>query len=194
MNNIYKLYLDCIVNESSINWYHGDPKKRENFNNQNMSRDKRFFHSLEYGPGIYFTSKIETAKIYGKYIHKAKISGSFITERTKPDYKILKSIIKSKPIEDVYYWISNYDYIESTKFYKNPDFFIDLILKEFFDDTMYESLMEIYNMLFSSDGNDFCKVVSKYFTGIMIKPNRNKELYYVVWDPNNIKIDSIIEF
>ena len=90
-----KLITLCEAATYSKTWYHGSNHKIAKFTTDFM--DTQSNNGLEHGPGIYFTSDINDAKLYGKYIHEVTIS--IAKSRLMPDFKRgleIGSIIKHK--------------------------------------------------------------------------------------------------
>ena len=64
-------------------WYHGSNHKITKFTTDFI--DSQNSNGLQNGPGIYFTSDMNDAKTYGKYIHEVNIS--IAKSRLLPEFK-----------------------------------------------------------------------------------------------------------
>lgn len=62
--------------------YHGSPQKISKFSDNFLDGEDTTQH---HGPGIYFTTNRDNARMFGKYVYTVKLSGNFISEDTPPD-------------------------------------------------------------------------------------------------------------
>ena len=65
----FKTFLEAAENEIIV--YHGSPNKITNFSTEFVGGKEA--HDQE-GPGVYFTSSPDDAKIYGGFVHKVKLT------------------------------------------------------------------------------------------------------------------------
>jgi len=78
LSNIYESILSESQNTEFVA-YHGSPNKISKFEDSFVDGEGVTQH---HGPGIYFTTSYENARMFGEHIHKVELSGRFIDTDT----------------------------------------------------------------------------------------------------------------
>lgn len=180
---ILKKLIKNFVNESQssriITAYHGS-----NFDNiTSLNADFMGSGNDQYGPGMYFSSSIDLARGYGKYIYTAELN----LKRVVPSNQILsnlqiQSFIKQAP-----------DYAMTlTDFGESPSYAMRMAIQAMADsgENAVEQLQSIWYDFYRNSVPDFVRTVAKIFDASII-PVENNVNFYILYNPASIRIMSI---
>jgi len=167
-------------------WFHGDQSQRSNFNDHKMDRDRKTSSSNSYGPGIYFTNKLEVAEEYGKYLYEGIPKSSFnILPETKATYKFTEALYAEASEEDKEVFLSNWD-----------DYELKDVLKKYTHGKTYNDVaIELYGDLFRYNYTDYIYSLKNLgYDGSIHKIESSRfsdDLYFlVVWNTKKIEIEA----
>jgi hypothetical protein len=167
-------------------WYHGSNHKITKFTTDFM--DTQSSNGLQNGPGIYFTSDINDAKIYGKYIHEVTIS--IAKSRLMPEFKrglnIAPIILhnQSNFIKNYQDWDKNYSkaYITALKTFD-----------EIYDNKNYRNvLIRLWEDFYFDKSNIFLKEILGKYDGYILEYN-NGVKHFMCYKPEIIKSIKVID-
>lgn len=188
MNGIYIMRLITLFEAATYSktWYHGSNHKIAKFTTDFM--DNQSSNGLQHGPGIYFTSDINDARIYGKYIHEVTIS--IAKSRLIPEIKRgldIGSIIVHKQSnfrKNYQDWNENY-----SKAYMSA-------LKTFdgiYDNKNYRNvLIRLWEDFYFDKSNIFLKEILGQYDGYMVE-YKNGVKHFVCFKPEIIKSIKVID-
>ncbi len=162
--------------------YHGSKSQIEYF-----SLDFVGGGNDEYGGGIYFMENEHESNQYGNFIHKVELNGRFLNTTTKIDNKhkmLLINLIKSA---------SNYK--ESLMDWgENLNYALNMVISVYMDfDSFFEVVQSIEADFWRGYTKEFCQKMTKLrVDGFRIDRNNHND-FFVVYNPQSIKILSIDE-
>ena len=181
-----KLITLCEAATYSKTWYHGSNHKIAKFTTDFM--DTQSSNGLQHGPGIYFTSDINDAKIYGKYIHEVTIS--IAKSRLIPEIKRgleIGSII----LHDQSNFRKNYqDWNEN---YKEAYMSALKTFDEIYDNKNYRNvLIRLWEDFYFDKSNIFLKEILGQYDGYIVE-YKNGVKHFICFKPEIIKSIKVID-
>lgn len=92
MKKLNKIFEEVLTEsqETTFTAYHGSPTQISKFEDSFVDGEDVTQH---HGPGIYFTTSYENARMFGEYVHKVELSGRFIDTDTSIRNVDIKEII-----------------------------------------------------------------------------------------------------
>lgn len=131
------IYEDLSIFEAGMDFltvYHGSDHKIEKFNLDWLADGNH-----QHGIGIYFTTRPETTKFYGKYTYKVLLDREFkLVPKRKPNKTLATKLIKKAPeLDDV---IENWDENKSVALRKAVDSMVEFTdsLEDMIDQIWYD--------------------------------------------------------
>jgi hypothetical protein len=162
-------------------WYHGDTSPRADLRDQRWDRDPAIASRLEYGPGIYFTSRIEEAEQYGPYIYAATVQNGFrLLPKRRPSLRKLAEFYRLASEDDRETFLSNWPGLtpgQALRRYANAS-------------TLYDALLGLYVDLFRDPDSWVYAMRGVGYDGIILSmlhrdPPRR---FLIVWSPEKLDI------
>jgi len=177
------MWLQVAKTKVAMQSWHGSLRPRRYWNLAHIGRGND-----QYGPGWYFTSNEETAKVYGRYVHSCTIdlseanAADQIGEAIEYEDQIEKLIAESPGFQTNYYdWDDNPGRAlrQATLGYCSSA------------ENVYEALLMIHGDLYPESADLWSQKVSQIFgwDGAIIPVNN--ETFLVVWNPAVIHVDEM---
>lgn len=120
--------------EKSFTVYHGSDTKIDEFTLDYLNTGNH-----EYGIGLYFATRKETTKYYGKYAHEVLIDGNFTTvPKKRPNKTLTQKLVKMAP--DLEMTLSDWDENPNIAFQRAVNALLDasINLEELIDAIWYD--------------------------------------------------------
>jgi len=177
-----KLIEDGTYSKDITLWYRGSSRS----NPLDIEDGVSYNTTEQYGPGIYFTNRYETAVNYGNVsLYKMSIKNIY-TNKDRIDIKKIKEIIEYCNAEDLEMVLSDWDedYIEK------PNIALDKLLLSIkkYSKNMPDALAQIAHDVFRHDAKEFlmcCRAADV----VIESPNAyNEEYYLVLYNPKLAKL------
>lgn len=163
-------------------WFHGDSSPRSDFSNQRWDRDPSVASRLEFGPGIYFTSRLEEAESYGPYVFQTTVPSHFkLVPRKKPSLRAVEHFASFADDDDRDTFLSNW-----------PDYTWRQALSRYAGaDTLYDAFLNLYIDLFRDPDSWVAALRSAGYDGVVLsmmhrQPQRR---FLIVWSPEKLRIE-----
>lgn len=161
-------------------WYHGEPARRETWNDQRWDRDRSTSSPNEAGPGIYFTDKRSEAESYGSVLYAARVQPAFrLMPRARPSLQKLVTFASYAPEDDLYYFRSNW----------NDEPLRKILERYTHQKTLHDALMSLYGDLYRDPYDWVVAVVTLGYDGVIV--SREDRTHLVVWNPNKLDITEL---
>lgn len=166
-------------------WYHGDASSRAHFRDQRWDRDPSTASRLEFGPGIYFTSRIEEAQTYGPYIYETSIPPGFrLLPKKPPSLRTLIEFYRLASDDDRETFLSNW-----------PNLTPRQALSRYAGaETLYDAFLNLYVDLFRDPDSWVAAMRDVGYDGIILSmlhrdPPRR---FLIVWSPEKLRIEPLL--
>jgi len=186
LSNIY----EEIINESQETEfiaYHGSPNEISKFSDSFVDGEDVTQH---HGPGIYFATSYENARMFGKHMHKVKLSGKFIDTDTSirnVDVNELIALMKMSGDEPDEWEMEAQNYDE------NPNIGIQKAAKYAIQSSGDEAgaFFAVLNGWYRSEGIRYIRNMTKLgYDGLVVDAPRDwvGEKHIIVFNPSCIKL------
>lgn len=165
------------INIGSIPWYRGGNKKIDKFD-YNRIRDNDEHITNYHGYGIYFISKLDSAKKYGDIVTEVKISSSA---------NILNGKVNPKQCKQIYDGLHKngfkIDKERDERVWLNPDYGKYSILNDI--EEVYDAIGRWYKLNTKKEVSDF--LLSCGIDGMFVKNDVNDEII-IIFNDNVINV------
>lgn len=171
-------------------WYHGSNYQISKFSRDFINVDTS--NGLEKGPGIYFTSDIDDAKIYGKNVYEVKIR--IVTSRLLPEFKrdynmnLLINHAITGPHSSFHSNYRDWDDNKSKAAIKAFKTFMQIYNGKHYKDT----LIRLWEDFYFNKSSDFLKDVVGKYDGFILDYN-NGIKHFVCFKPEIIKSFKLVD-
>lgn len=180
-----KIFNNLLLESQTTEFiaYHGTDHIIKKFEDSFISGEKVIQH---HGAGIYFTTNIENARMFGKNIYKVHLSGNFIDTKTPKNKVKINEIISLMKMssEDWSMEAQNYD--------ENPKKGIQIAAKSAlnYGDNEADVFLRVQSSWYQYDGLGYVRNMTKLgYDGMIVDAPRDwvGDKHIIVFNPNIIK-------
>jgi len=160
--------------------YHGSPNKIDNFSDEFVGGEKA---TDQEGPGIYFTTSKDDARMYGEFIHEAIFTPRVLWDQTPTNPKKLRPFI-TKMVLAAPDWkthAQNYD--------ENPRVGVNTIVESTlaYNDTEKDVAQQIWYDFYKNNPIDYVRnMVKMGVDGLTVK-RENGVIHFIIYNPSTLK-------
>lgn len=165
----------------TITAYHGSPKRILKFVDEFVGGEQA---ADQEGPGIYFTSSFDNARMYGEYVHKVTLTPRKLLTVTPSSNKM------AGLIEKMVMMASDWE-MHAQDYDENPRIGLRNFVKSTIDynDTEKDIAQQIWIDFYRYEPVDFVRnMVKMGIDGLMI-PKDNGVVHYIIYNPAIINIE-----
>lgn len=182
MKELIKQRLNESLKGGTYTIYHGSPTKIIDFTDDFVGGKDAVDQE---GPGIYFTSSIEDAKMYGEFIYTATFTPRLLYDQTPTNYKKLRPLVTKMTMLAPNWEMHAQNYHENPRLGVNQ--FVDSALE--YNDTEKDVVQQIWYDFYKNEPVDYVRnMVKMGIDGLMIKKEHNEIIHFIIYNPAALKV------
>lgn len=186
-NMVRTVLRESVINETTVasfDAYHGSDHLINNFEDSFLAGDDVTQH---HGAGIYFTTNLENAEMFGDNVYKVKIDGRFIDKKTPASKVSLQQLIKLMKMSDEEWEMEAQNYDEDP----NRGILISAQSAIKYSKNQYDVFMRVQVGWYPYDPLVFVRNMTKIgYDGMIVDAPRDfvGDKHIIVFNPESVKI------
>lgn len=184
VRKIIKESLMQETTQASFEAFHGSEQKISKFEDSFLSGEKVVQH---YGAGIYFTTSLDNAKMFGENVYKVHIDGNFVDKETPADSVELDTVIALMKMSDDEWEM------EAQNYHEDPETGIMISAQSSIDyaDNEADVFLRVQSAWYPYEPLDYVRAMTKLgYDGMIVDAPRDfvGEKHIIIFNPEAVTL------